>query len=92
MGSAFRAYGSPQSFMGSDIAIDCLAAKMGIDPFEMRAMNCYKASEHTTIPTGYAPDVYCEEALFDKARPLYEAAKRESRRRTSHPTGAISTA
>ena len=60
MGLAFRAYGSPQSFMGSDIAIDCLAAKMGIDPFEMRAMNCYKASEHTTIPTGYAPDVYCE--------------------------------
>ena len=38
-GSAFRAYGSPQSFMGSEIAIDCLAAKMGIDPFEMRAMN-----------------------------------------------------
>ena len=75
-GSAFRAYGSPQSFMGSDIAIDCLAAKMGIDPFEMRAMNCYKASEHTTIPTGYAPDVYCEEELFDKARPLYEAAKK----------------
>ena len=75
-GSAFRAYGSPQSFMGSDIAIDCLAAKMGIDPFEMRAMNCYKESEKTTIPTGYAPDVYCEEALFDKARPLYEAGKK----------------
>ena len=74
-GSAFRAYGSPQSFMGSEIAIDMLAAKMGIDPFEMRAMNCYKESEATTIPTGYAPDVYCEEALFDKARPLYEAAK-----------------
>ncbi len=31
-GSAFRAYGSPQSFMGSDIAIDCLAAKMGMRP------------------------------------------------------------
>ncbi len=74
-GSAFRAYGSPQSFMGSEIAIDMLAAKMGIDPFEMRAMNCYKESEATTIPTGFAPDVYCEEALFDKARPLYEAAK-----------------
>ncbi len=76
-GSAFRAYGSPQSFMGSDIAIDCLAAKMGIDPFEMRAMNCYKASEHTTIPTGYAPDVYCEGGgSSTKARPLYEAAKK----------------
>ena len=49
---------------------------MGIDPFEMRAMNCYKASEHTTIPTGYEPDVYCEEDLFNKARPLYEAGKK----------------
>ncbi len=75
-GSAFRAYGSPQSFMGSEIAIDCLAAKMGIDPFDMRERNCYKASEHTTIPTGYAPDVYCEEDLFKTARPLYEAAKK----------------
>ena len=27
----------PCPFMGSEIAIDCLAAKMGIDPFEMRA-------------------------------------------------------
>ena len=62
--------------MGSEIAIDCLAAKMGIDPFEMRAMNCYKESEGTTIPTGYPPEVYCEEALFDKARPLYEAGKK----------------
>ena len=33
-GSAFRAYGSPQSYMGSEIAIDVLAAKMGIDPFD----------------------------------------------------------
>ena len=44
-GSAFRAYGSPQSYMGSEIAIDVLAAKMGIDPFDIREMNCYKESE-----------------------------------------------
>lgn len=75
-GSAFRAYGSPQSFMGSEIAIDCLAAKMGIDPFEMRAMNCYKESEGTTIPTGFPPEVYCEEKMYEMARPLYEAAKK----------------
>lgn len=62
--------------MGSEIAIDCLAAKMGIDPFEMRAMNCYKESEGTTIPTGFPPDVYCEEALFEKARRCMRRAKR----------------
>jgi len=74
-GSAFRAYGSPQSFMGSEIAIDVLAAKMGMDPFDIRELNCYKESEASTIPTGYAPDVYCLEEMYKMARPLYEAGK-----------------
>ncbi|MEG1789767.1 MAG: molybdopterin cofactor-binding domain-containing protein [Oscillospiraceae bacterium] len=74
-GSAFRAYGSPQSYMGSEIAIDVLAAKMGVDPFDLREKNCYKESEHSTIPTGFAPEVYCEEDLFKLARPKYEEAK-----------------
>ncbi|NCB52025.1 MAG: 2Fe-2S iron-sulfur cluster binding domain-containing protein [Clostridia bacterium] len=75
-GSAFRAYGSPQSFMGSEIAIDVLAAKMGMDPFDIRELNCYKESEQSTIPTGFKPDVYCLEEMYKKARPLYEAAKK----------------
>ena len=75
-GSAFRAYGSPQSFMGSEIAIDVLAAKMGLDPFDIRELNCYKESEGSTIPTGYAPDVYCLEEMYKMARPLYEAGKK----------------
>lgn len=75
-GSAFRGYGSPQSFMGSEIAIDVLAAKMGMDPFDIRELNCYKKSEHSTIPTGYEPDVYCLEEMYKVARPLYEAGKK----------------
>ncbi len=75
-GSAFRAYGSPQSYMGSELAIDCLAAKMGMDPFDIRELNCYKESEGSTIPTGGKPDVYCLEEMYKKARPLYEAAKK----------------
>ncbi len=75
-GSAFRGYGSPQSFMGSEIAIDVLAAKMGMDPFDIRELNCYKESEHSTIPTGYGPDVYCLEEMYKVARPLYEAGKK----------------
>lgn len=75
-GSAFRGYGSPQSYMGSEIAIDMLAAKMGIDPFDIRELNCYKESEGSTLPTGYAPDVYCLEDMYKKARPLYEAGKK----------------
>jgi aldehyde oxidoreductase len=38
-GSPFRAYGSPQSFLASEIAIDMLAEKMGMDPFELRCKN-----------------------------------------------------
>ncbi len=74
-GSAFRSFGSPQSYMGSEIGMDMMAARLGIAPFDFREMNCYKESEGSTTPTGYPPDVYCEEDLFKLARPYYEAAK-----------------
>jgi aldehyde oxidoreductase len=73
-GSAFRAYGSPQSFLASEILIDELAEKMGIDPFELRYRNIYR--EGDTTPNGCKPDVYCLVTMFDKLRPLYEEAKK----------------
>jgi len=88
-GSAFRAYGSPQSYMGSEIAMDVLAAKMGIDPFDFREMNCYKESEKSTTPTGYPPEVYCEEGLFKLARPYYEAAKKRVAEKNAKSDGRI---
>lgn len=72
-GSAFRAYGSPQAFLGSEICMDVLAEKMGIDPFELRYRNIYRPG--ATTPTGQVPDVYCMEEMYDKARPYYEEAK-----------------
>ncbi|HLA83120.1 MAG TPA: molybdopterin cofactor-binding domain-containing protein, partial [Thermoleophilia bacterium] len=41
-GSAFRSYGSPQAFLASETLMDDLAAKMGIDPFELRYRNIYR--------------------------------------------------
>jgi aldehyde oxidoreductase len=73
-GSAFRAYGSPQSFLASEQAIDMLAEKVGMDPFDFRYKNIYRSP--ATTPTGQTPDVYCLEGLFDKLRPKYEDAKR----------------
>jgi aldehyde oxidoreductase len=73
-GSAFRAYGSPQSYMGSEIAMDVLAAKMGVDPFELRYKNIYRPG--ATTPSGCEPDVYCLEKMFDILRPKYEEAKK----------------
>jgi aldehyde oxidoreductase len=73
-GSAFRAYGSPQSFLASEIAIDMLAEKMGEDPFEFRYKNLY--NETSTTPTGQKPDVLVVGKLFDMIRPKYKEAKK----------------
>ncbi|NLA71916.1 MAG: molybdopterin-dependent oxidoreductase [Clostridiaceae bacterium] len=72
-GSAFRAFGSPQSYMGSEICLDILADQMGMDPFELRYRNIYR--EGDTTPTGQTPDVLCLEEMYDRARPYYEEAK-----------------
>lgn len=73
-GSAFRAYGSPQALLASEIAMDMLAEKMGVDPFDLRYRNLYRSP--STTPTGQTPDVYCLETMFDALRPKYEEAKK----------------
>ncbi|MFH0976048.1 MAG: molybdopterin cofactor-binding domain-containing protein [Spirochaetota bacterium] len=73
-GSAFRAYGSPQSFLASEIAMDELAEKLGMDPFEFRFKNIYR--QGATTPTQQTPDVFCLEEMFKKMRPLWEQAKK----------------
>jgi aldehyde oxidoreductase len=52
-GSAFRSYGSPQSFLASEVLMDELAEKMGKDPFELRYLNVYRLGD--TTPTGQEP-------------------------------------
>jgi aldehyde oxidoreductase len=76
-GSAFRAYGSPQSFLASESLMDELAAKMGVDPLELRARNIYRPGD--TAPTGQPPEVYSFPEMIDKLKPLYEAAKEKAR-------------
>ncbi len=71
-GSAFRAYGSPQGEFASEVLIDELAEKMGIDPLELRYRNVYQPGD--TTPSGCMPDVYSLPELIDKMRPLYREA------------------
>lgn len=73
-GSAFRAYGSPQSFLASEIAMDELAEKLGMDPLEFRFKNIYRPG--ATTPTQQVPEVFCFEEMFNKIRPLWEEAKK----------------
>ena len=80
-GSAFRAYGSPQSFLASESLMDELAAKMGMDPFELRYKNIYRPGD--TTPTGQTPEVFSFPEIFDKLRPLYEEAKKRVKKEST---------
>ena len=76
-GSAFRSYGSPQSFLASESLMDDLAEKMGMDPLELRYKNVYRPGD--TTPTGQKPEVYSFPEMFDKLRPLYQAALKKAK-------------
>ena len=71
-GSAFRGYGAPQSLFSSEVLIDELAEKVGMDPLEFRYMNVYR--EGSTTPNGCAPDVIAFPQALDKLRPIYKKA------------------
>jgi aldehyde oxidoreductase len=71
-GSAFRAYGSPQSEFASEVLMDELAEKLGMDPLELRYKNVYRKG--ATTPTGQIPEVMSLAELIDLLRPKYTAA------------------
>jgi aldehyde oxidoreductase len=80
-GSAFRAYGSPQSFLASESLMDELASKINVDPLELRARNVYRKGD--TTPSGQAPEVYSLPEMIDKLKPLYKAAKQKARKKST---------
>ena len=75
-GSAFRGYGSPQSEFASEVLMDELAEKLGMDPLELRYKNCYRKG--ATTPTGQDPEVYSLPEMLDKLRPKYGEAKKRA--------------
>lgn len=82
-GSAFRGYGAPEIELSSEILMDILAEKMGIDPFELRYKNVYRKG--CTNITGQEPEVFSLEEMFDVIRPKYYEAKKncEEKNKTS---------
>lgn len=76
-GSAFRGYGSPQSLFSSEVLVDELAEKAGMDPLEFRYLNVYR--EGDTTPTGCAPDVIAFPQALDKIRPYYNQAREKAK-------------
>jgi aldehyde oxidoreductase len=80
-GSAFRAYGSPQSFLASESLMDELAVKMGKDPLELRYLNVYRPGD--TTPTGQTPEVFSFPEMIDKLRPLYQNALQRTKKEST---------
>ncbi|MEA4873130.1 MAG: molybdopterin cofactor-binding domain-containing protein [Synergistaceae bacterium] len=86
--AAFRAYGAPQTYWGCETAMDMLAEKCGIDPFDFREMNLLQWEPFTTnplgvMPSGYAPEVFPLPEMMKKARPYYEEMKKEAAAKTT---------
>lgn len=76
-GSAFRGFGSPQSLFSSEVLVDELAEKAGIDPLEFRYRNVYREGDKT--PNGCDPDAIVLPQALDKMRPLYKEAKERTK-------------
>lgn len=75
-GSAFRGYGAPQSEFASEVLMDELAEKLGMDPLELRLVNCYRPG--STNPSGQKPEVYSFPEMIETLRPKYKAAKEKA--------------
>ena len=71
-GSAFRAYGAPQSEFASEVLMDMLAEKLGIDPLELRYRNALRPGG--TMPYGHPPEIFVLPDMIETLRPKYQAA------------------
>jgi aldehyde oxidoreductase len=80
-GSAFRAYGSPQSEFASEVLMDQLAEKLQMDPLELRYQNVYRPG--ATTPTGQTPEVFSLSEMIDQLRPKYQAALQQARQNST---------
>ncbi len=72
-GTAYRAFGSPQTYFVSEQLVDMLALKMGMDPFEFRYKNLVK--EGDLSPTSVPYRDYPMHELMDRIRPYYDELK-----------------
>ncbi len=69
-GAPFRSFGALPSYFTSESLVDELAKKMGMDPLELRYLNCYRPG--ATTPFQQAPEVYPFPKQFDTIRPKYK--------------------
>ncbi|MDL2264748.1 molybdopterin-dependent oxidoreductase, partial [Synergistaceae bacterium OttesenSCG-928-I11] len=71
-GTAYRSYGSPQTYTMSEALMDMLAEKAGIDPFEFRWRNIGRPGD--TNINSYPFRQYPMEEMMKLMKPIYEKA------------------
>jgi aldehyde oxidoreductase len=76
-GSAARGAGAPQVNFALESAMDMLARKLRIDPFEFRKRNLLAPGQ--TKSTGQAAEQWPVDGLFEAMHPHYERALRDAR-------------
>ena len=75
----------PRSEFASEVLMDELAEKLGMDPLELRYKNVYRKG--STTPTGQDPEVYSLPEMLDNLRPKYKAALEKAK--ATSPTAEI---
>ncbi len=75
-GSAARGAGPPQANFALECAMDMLADKLGMDPFEFRLKNLLKPGQSKS--TGREVTEWPIDGLMEMMRPHYERAKKEA--------------
>jgi aldehyde oxidoreductase len=83
-GSAARGAGPPQVNFALECAMDMLADKLGVDPFEFRLKNSLQPGQSKS--TGRIVQQWCLPELMEAMRPHYERAIQEA---TAHRHGRI---
>jgi aldehyde oxidoreductase len=83
-GSAARGAGQPQVAFALECAMDMLADKLGIDPYEFRLQNSLEPGQ--TKCTGYIVEEWPFPQVMEAIRPHYQRAVKEA---TPYRTGRI---
>ena len=76
-GGAARGAGPPQVNYGLEVAMDLLAAKMKIDPYEFRRINALQPGE--SMSTGHVVDEWAFNECLARLKPEYDRAKKEAK-------------
>jgi aldehyde oxidoreductase len=77
-GSAFRAFGAPQAEFATNLMMDELAEKCGLDTWEFMNRNVLHPGD--TVGTGEQPDVFPLPKLLEMIKPEYDTAVERCKR------------